>query len=101
MFLLQKTSKKILDHISTICLREMLLLLFDQYQNLFKLVQTEHQTNAIYCKLMKRKRWEKYFTACNTTEYLSELLKTAQLYCSGRAHYANVERIFSLMQPHT
>jgi len=101
MFLLQLANKKMLSHTSGICLRETFLLLFDQYQNLFKFVQKWHQTYAIYCKIMEREKWAEYFATCNTIEYFRELLKITQFYCSGRAHYGNVERIFSLMQPQT
>jgi len=31
--------------------------LFDHYQNLFEFVRKEHQSNAIYCKMMKYDRW--------------------------------------------
>ena len=75
--------------------------LFDQYQNLFEFVQKEHQPNAIYCKMMEHDRWEKYFATCDTIECFSELTKIAQFYFSVMAHYANVERFLSLMQPQT
>jgi len=68
--------------------------LFDQYQNLFEFVQTEHQPNAIYCKMMEHERWAKYSGTCNTIEYFSELIKIVQFYFSVMAHYANVERFF-------
>ena len=64
-------------------------------------MQKEYQINAIYCKMMKRERWAKHFAICNAIEYFSELLNITQFYCSGRAHYTNVERIVSLMLPHT
>ena len=50
--------------------------------------------------MMKRERWGN-FAACNTFEYFSELLKITQFWCIGGAHYANVECIFSLIQPQT
>jgi len=53
-------------------------------------VQKEHQTNAIYCKMMEHERWAKYFAASNTIECFSELIKTAQFYFSVMVHYANV-----------
>jgi len=63
--------------------------LFDQYQNLFEFVQ-----NAVYCKMMKRERWAKYFATCNAIECFKELIKIAQFYFSVMVHYSNVERFF-------
>ena len=34
--------------------------LCDQYQKLCKFVQKEHQTDAVYCKMMEHERWAKY-----------------------------------------
>ena len=74
--------------------------LFDQYQNLCKFVEKQLETNALlYRKMMARERWTEYFITCTTIEFFSELLKIAQFYFSITAHNANVERIFSIMQP--
>ena len=74
--------------------------LFDQYQNLCKFVEKQLETNALlYRKMMAHERWTEYFKTCTTIEFFSELLKVAQLYFSITAHNANVERIFSMMQP--
>ena len=74
--------------------------LFDQYQNLCKFVEKQLETNALlYRKMMVHERWTEYFKTCTTIEFFSELLKVAQFYFSITAHNANVERIFSMMQP--
>ena len=49
--------------------------------------------------MMAHERWAAYFNTCSTTELFSELLKIAQFYFSIIAHNANVEHIFSLLQP--
>jgi len=71
---------KMLNHVNSICLRNVSIdeaKLFDQYQNLFEFVQKEHQTNAIYCKMMEHERWAKYFVTCNTIECFTELINIA------------------------
>jgi len=71
---LQTTEWKILNHVSSICLRETLIdeaKLYDQYQNLFEFVRNEHQPNAIYYKMMEHERWAKYFATCNAIECFS------------------------------
>ena len=74
--------------------------LFDQYHRLCKFIETQLGTNALpYRKMMAHERWAAYFNTCSTTELFSELLKIAQFYFSIIAHNANVERIFSLLQP--
>jgi len=50
-------------------------------------VQKEHETNAIYCKMMGHERSVKYFATFNATECFSKLLKIAQFYFSIIAHY--------------
>ena len=86
---LQTTEWEMLNHVSSICLRETLLLMklkqCDQYQNLFEFVQKEHQPNAIYYKMMEHLRWAKYFATCNTIESFSELIKIGQFYFSVMA----------------
>jgi len=67
---------------------------FDQYQNVFEFVQNEHQSNAIYCKMMEHERWAKYFATCNNIECFSKRMKIAQLYFSVMVRYADVERFF-------
>ena len=49
--------------------------------------------------MMAHKRWAANFNTYSTIELFSELLKVAQFYFSIIARSANVERIFSLMQP--
>jgi len=74
--------------------------LFDQYQGLCKFVQRRHETDATaFSKMVAHEKWTEYFQHCRTEEMFSELLKIAQFYFSIMAHNANVERIFSLMQP--
>ena len=69
--------------------------LFDQYQNLCKLMKNQLETNSeMYLKMMALERWTLYFKTCNTFEFFSELLKIAQFYFSLIAHNANVEQIF-------
>ena len=74
--------------------------LFDQYQNLCKFVEKQLQTNALlYRIMMAHEKWTEYFKTCTTIKFFSELLKVTQFYFSITAHNANVERIFSMMQP--
>ena len=74
--------------------------LFDQYHSLCKFIETHLGTNALaYRKMMAHERWAAYFNTCSTIELFSELLKIAQFYFSIIVHNANVECIFSLMQP--
>ena len=74
--------------------------LFDQYHNLCKFIETQLGTNALpYRKMMKYERWAAYFSTCSTIELFNELLKIAQFYFSIIAYNANIEHIFSLMQP--
>jgi len=86
-----------LNHVSSICLREMFLLMklncLTSTKNL-EFVQKEHRPNAIYCKMMEHERWAKYFAICNTLECFSELIKIAQFCFSVMSHFANVERFF-------
>ena len=51
--------------------------------------------------MMAHEKWAAYFNTCSTStiELFSKLLKIAQFYFSIIAHNADVERIFSLMQP--
>jgi len=74
--------------------------LFDQYENLYEIVLKQHETNAIYCKMLHHETWAKNFAPCNGIECFSELIKIAQFYLSVMARYT-VKRIFSLMQPQT
>jgi len=91
---------KMLNHVSSICLRETFLLMklncLTNIKTCFEFVQKEHQPNAIYCKMMKHERWAKYFATCNTIECfsLSELIKIAQFYFSVVAHYASGSQTF-------
>ena len=74
--------------------------LFDQYQNLCKFVQRRLETDEVAFSEMKaHEKWAEYFKHCRTVEFYSELLKIAQFFFCFMAHNANVERIFSMMQP--
>jgi len=63
-------------------------------EQMFVLLQNDHQLNTIYCKMMEHERWAKYFPIFSNIECFSELTKIAQFYFSVMAHYANVERFF-------
>ena len=56
-------------------------------------------STLLYRKMMAHERWTTCFKTCSTIELFSELLKAAHVYFSMIFHNANVERIFSLMQP--
>ena len=63
-------------------------------------IETQLGTNALpYRKMSAHERWTAYFNTCSTIELFNEQLKIAQFYFSIITHNANVEHIFSLMQP--
>ena len=73
--------------------------LFNQNQNLCKFVQRLLETDeVVFSKIKAHKKWAEYFKHCRAGEFYSELLKIAQFFFVI-AHNANVERIFSMMQP--
>ena len=74
--------------------------LLDQYHSQCKFIEIQLGTNALpYHKMMVHERLAAYFDTCSTIELFSELLKIAQFYFRSIAHNANVECIFSFMQP--
>ena len=63
-------------------------------------MEKQLETNTVlHRKMMAHERRTTCFKTCSTIEFFSELLKVAQFYFSIISHNANVERIFSLMQP--
>ena len=63
-------------------------------------MEKQLETNTVlYRKMMAHERWTAYFKTCNTIDFFSELLEVGQFHFSIISHNANVERIFSLMQP--
>ena len=52
--------------------------LFHQYQNLYKFVQRQPETDEVTFSEMKAyKQWAEYFKHCKTVKFYSELLKIA------------------------
>lgn len=70
--------------------------LFDQFHCLMKFVETQDEK---FDELLCHEKWTLFFKSCKNKDFYSELLIIAQFYFCIMAHNANVERIFSLMQP--
>lgn len=70
--------------------------LFDQFHRLANFLESQDENFDL---LLCHEKWTLFFKTCLYEDMYSELLTIAQFYFCIIAHNANLERIFSLMQP--